>query len=39
MEVTDPSAIVEAYSYGLLPGWLLGTEEYRQWGPLVDAQQ
>ncbi|KAH7138739.1 KR domain-containing protein [Dendryphion nanum] len=34
-ENMDPSSLRMGFVFGLLPGWWLGREEYRLWGPLL----
>ncbi|KAL8709002.1 MAG: hypothetical protein Q9220_006211 [cf. Caloplaca sp. 1 TL-2023] len=35
-ESVNPESIISTFIFGLLPGWWLGTESFRKWGPLVN---
>ncbi|KAM0794237.1 reducing type I polyketide synthase [Usnea florida] len=37
-EVTEPQILRAGFVFGLLPGWWLAMEEYRQWSPCVSTR-
>ena len=38
-ELCNPSKLTVGFVFGLLPGWWLGTEDFRPHGPLVDESR
>lgn len=38
-EVTSPETIYANFVFGLLPGWWLGVEEFRQWSPFITTER
>lgn len=37
-EMTNPHVIRTGFTFGVLPGWWLGQEEVRKWGPLMSQE-
>lgn len=38
-EITNLAILRNGFTMGLLPGWWLSSEEYRQWGPCISESQ
>ena len=39
LEVTRPDIMRNAFAFGLLPGWWLSREKYREWSPCLSQDQ
>ena len=39
LEVTRPDILRDGFAFGLLPGWWLSTEKYREWSPCLSQEQ
>ena len=39
LEVTRPDILRYGFAFGLLPGWWLNTEKYREWSPCLSEEQ
>ena len=39
LEVTRPDILRNGFAFGLLPGWWLNTERYREWSPCLLQEQ
>ena len=37
-EVTEPQIVRGGFVFGLLPGWWLASEDYRQWSPCISTK-
>ena len=37
-EVTEPQILRSGFIFGLLPGWWLATEKYREWSPCISTE-